>query len=242
MKPISKISIIVFLEAILISSCIGPKFAPKTQPTIVMETAIALVQTAVVEMQTTIPTVNPHPPTMPAITYTVTPPDSASIPYSTSIPLEAYEKSMEYAMTTAQKIYSQYPHFDKASYHSGEYSGCIETHNFGNHVRYPVLLPFNEVDTDFKKYFQDEKWELTEATIGFSKARVTTYNAYRLTTKDIPALENLQVILADFAPEDKNNSIDVSISLVHIENKDDFRYPIKSNCVLDHWIWHSLYK
>ncbi len=95
MKPINKISIIVFLAAILISSCIGPQFRPKTEPTIAMETALAGVRTAVAETQTAQPTFTPtltptYPPSL-APTNTPQPRQTYTDPegwYTVSFPID----------------------------------------------------------------------------------------------------------------------------------------------------------
>ncbi|MBI3151547.1 MAG: hypothetical protein HYZ21_05410 [Chloroflexi bacterium] len=80
MKFINKISIFVFLAIVLMPSCVGAQFTPKTAPTIAMETALVEVRTALVETQTAQPTPTFPPTFIVEGTYTVTPIPGLSIP------------------------------------------------------------------------------------------------------------------------------------------------------------------
>lgn len=80
MKLINKISIFGFLAVMLIPSCVGAQFTPKTAPTIAMETALAEVRTAVAETQTAQPTLTSTPTLILEGTYTAIPIPGLSIP------------------------------------------------------------------------------------------------------------------------------------------------------------------
>ena len=91
MKIIGKTIIPLFLTIVMLASCNGFPPVPKTQPTQVMETALAIVGTAIAETQTAIPTATSTatmlPSATPLPTFSPLPPTETPTPIKTSIPI-----------------------------------------------------------------------------------------------------------------------------------------------------------
>lgn len=237
MKTISKTLILLFL-AIVTTSCNGVAPTPTTTPMDIMETAISVAKTEMAMTQIAIPTATYPSPT-------IIPPDTYSDGQANPPPAD----KLDYAMATAQKVYTLLPYINKAKPY-GEYSGCTKTYDFYNQVSYPVMLPMETVNAAFLNYFSTEKWEFTEATpgkIGSPDNGIPTirYDVYRITSKDLPAFERLQVYLEDQSTIRGEDYIEVRAELMHVETKENLRYlidplPCYSNRAW--WLWIRLFK
>ena len=120
----------------------------------------------------------------------------------------------------------------------------IENYDFHNFVTYAVTLPMETVNTAFLNYFSSEKWEFTEAVPGENVPTIT-YDVYRISSKDIPALERLKVILTDESTVRGKNHINVRSELTHVETKENFRYlldPLTCYNKQAWWLWIRLTK
>jgi len=230
-KNVGDVIILLFLVVIL-TACYGSTPTPTTSPTDVMGTALSIIRTEVAVTQTAIPTITPITPTItPSFAYSgghVSPPDDR----------------LDYAMTTAPKIYNLFPYIKEATLY-GEYAGCRETNDFQNLVVYVVTQPIETVNAAFLNYFQSEKWEFTEA-LPSDNVRTMTYSVYRIASKDTPAFERLKVVLFDETIPHGKDYIRVRTELTHIETKENFNY--LSNpygieiCPGAWWFWIRLNK
>ena len=185
--------------------------------------------------QAAIPTATPITPTIiPPI-----PPDA----YSDGQASPPSMDQLNYAMAIAPKIYTLLPYINETIPY-GEYSGCTENYDFHNFVTYAVTLPIETVNTALLKYFSTEKWEFTEAVLGDNVPTIT-YDVYRISSKDIPALERLKVILTDESIVRGKNHINVRAELTHVETKENFRYlldPLTCYNKKAWWLWIRLTK
>lgn len=206
MKIICKTLFPLFLVVIL-SSCNGGVAAIPTMSQVnIMGTAMSIAKTEVVMTMTAVPTATYPPPT-------------PIPPEPTTIPPDSYADKIDYAMTIAPTIYNKLPYISKAN---GEYSGCTKTYDFHNYVGYRVELPMKTVNTAFLNYFSTEKWEFTEASSEFPQT--TTYDVYRISSKDKPSFERLKVILMDESIGYGKDHINVRAELTHVETKENLRY------------------
>jgi hypothetical protein len=89
-KTIRKAIILVFL-AVMLTSCTGSSSTPRTSPTEIMETALAIAKTAMIETQAAIPTSTPTATPLPADTplplMTSRPPTKTFTPFIQNSPL-----------------------------------------------------------------------------------------------------------------------------------------------------------
>ena len=203
---------------------------PTTSLTEVMETAITIINAEMRMTQTAIPTITPIA--------TIIPPGA----YSNS-PVPPSEEELDYAMSIAPKIYTILPYINKTVPY-GEYSGCTGTFDFRNYVVYIVKLPMETINAAFSDYFSMEKWEFTQAVPG-DTARTITYDVYRISSADVPALERMRVILTDETVPNGEDQIRVRAELTHVETKENFRYLLDPFACYDNktwWLWIRLTK
>jgi hypothetical protein len=233
-KIISKTIFPLFL-AVILSSCNGKVAAIPTMSQVnIMGTAMSVAKTEVVMTMTAVPTATyPSPTLIP--------------PESTRIPPETYSEKIDYVMVTAPKIYKLLPYINKYL-PTGEYTGCIDTYDFHDYVSYTILLPMDTVNTAFLNYFSTEKWGFTEATLGKigspdNGIPTIRYDVYRITSKELPAFERLQVYLEDQSFLPGKNRIYVRAELTHIETKENISNLSNFDC-LNSASWHlySLYR
>lgn len=151
-------------------------------------------------------------------------------------------------MTTAPKIYTLLPYINNATPY-GEYSGCTENYDFHNYVTYTIALPMETVNAAFLNYFSDEKWEFTEGIselIGYDiKSPRTTYDLYRISSKDKPSFERLIVILTDESAARGEDYVNVRAELTHVETKENLQYlidPLDCYNKKASWHWFRLHK
>jgi hypothetical protein len=220
---------------VLLAACDSFASTPTISSTEIMGTAISLVKTQTVITLTTFPTDTPTP---------LTPiPAEAHLDQPSPPPAD----KLDYAMATAQKIYTRFPYIGEAI-PSGEYSGCIETFDFHNFVVYPISLPIESVNTAFLAYFQIENWEFTEAIQGSigndTSLQTIMYDVYRISSNDKPAFERLKIVLSDTSNIRGENSVDVRVELTHVETKENLQYlldPVSCNG-MSWWLWIRLTK
>jgi hypothetical protein len=252
MKIIGKVTILLFF-VITLTSCNSFTTTPTTiNPTDIISTSAAIAKTAVAETQTAIVetavistvTPLPSPDQFIMVTSTATP-----LGFSTPTPVfwAPPPDKLDYAMTTAQKIYTLLPYINNTHFLTGEYSGCVETNDFQNWVRYTVMYPNEKVNTAFVNYFQSEKWEFTEPTPKAYNNNVSgiTYDVYRISSKEIPAFERLQIVIVDESTVYGENHVTVQANLTHIETKENLRYlssDFSANCPERQWLWIRLNK
>jgi hypothetical protein len=197
----------------------------------VMTTAVAIVKTSIVATATA------AVPTMAPIIPTLVPPSP------TAIPQEAFEHRLDYATETAKAIYTLFPYIGDSSIYGGYY-GCIETNDFRNIADYEVSFSLNSVNTAFKKYFKSEGWEFTDATYGIivdslgNNEPTIMYDAYRIHSTDVPALERLNIRLQDRVVSKK---VRIETEITHSENTGSFNFLLDNQC-LTYWTWPSLWK
>lgn len=118
MKIIGKTIIPLFLTIAMLASCNIFLPIPKTQPTQAMETALAIVGTAIAETQTAIPTATSTatmlPSATPLPTFSPLPPTETPTPIKTSIPISGTptEVSIENGLTWTECVvpYFNHPH------------------------------------------------------------------------------------------------------------------------------------
>jgi hypothetical protein len=235
-KVIAPKLVIIFLLTTLVS-CNSVKSTPTPNPQDVAKVAIAIAETGIAMTQTAIPTTIFTPTTAP----TAIPPEPTRIPFS------SYEDKIKYAMATAPEIYNHLPHINKETLY-GEYSGCVTTYDFHNFVTYTVSLPIETVNAAFLKYFSTENWEFTEAIselVGSNNnIPRTTYEVYRITSKNVPAFERLKVILTDESLGRGKDHVYIRVELNHLETKKNFAHLADSYfyCPDPSWLWMSLHK
>lgn len=245
MKTIGK-AILLLISLVVSAACNnGFPTGPQPAPTEVMQTALALVETALIETQSAMP-VNTATPTalptfaLPTVT-TSTPQESYSGGYSPP-PVD----KLDYAMAVAPKIYTLLPFTNDAILY-GEYSGCIETTDFANFVTYVVSIPLEPVIRAFENYFQTESWGFTDAiseSVGTEQnISKVSYDVYRILSEGTHAFERLRVSLEDQSLPRGQDYINVRVQLTHIETKMNFQYLPDMYCGFNKtWFWIRLYK
>ncbi len=238
MKISGKIWILLFPIAIL-AACNSVSSTPTSDSVDVGRIALAIAQTGIALTQTAVPTATYIPTPFP-ISPTAIPPEPTRIPPS------SYEDKIDYAMATAPRIYNLLPYINEVNPY-GEYSGCIRTYDFHNFVAYSISLQMEPVKAAFLRYFSREGWEFTEETselVGYdNNIPRTTYDVYRISSKDIPAFERLRVILTDESSGRGKDYIDVRAEINHIETKKNFKYLADFYCHNDEmWLWIRLHK
>ena len=232
MKIIYNTIIPLFL-AVILSSCNGDVALTPTMSQInVMGTARAIVKTEVVM-------------TLTAVSTATFPPPTPIPPMPTEIPPDSYADKIDYAMVIARKNSELLPYYNGV-YVTGALSGCVATNDFSSFVTYLVAYPdapFEAVKTDFENYLQTEKWEFTEANhevVGNPELPRTTYDVYRISSKDISAFERLEISLDNWSFNMEKNYIYVRAKLTHIETKENFSYLTNFYCSNGNWA--ELYK
>jgi len=251
MKIIGKVTILSFL-VVTLTSCNRFTPTPTTiSPTDIIATSAAIAKTAVVETQTAIvetaavSTVTPLPSPNQFIIVTST---ATPLGFSTATPVywSPPPDKLDYAMTTAQKIYPLFPYINKANpYPYGEYSGCVETNDFQNLITYVVTKPVETIKGAFAKYFETERWKFTEPVSNDNIPTITSYDVYRISSQNVPAFEKLKVVLYDESKARGTDYVDVRVELTHIETKDNFIYVSNSygtSICPTSWLWIRLNK
>ncbi|HXQ38636.1 MAG TPA: hypothetical protein VN843_31840 [Anaerolineales bacterium] len=230
MKIIRSVIVPLFLVLIL-AACNTAPSTPTTSLTEVLETAIPIIKAEITMTQTAIPTITP-------MASTIIPSGADS-----NGPVPPPAEELDYAMSIAPKIYTLLPYINETVPY-GEYSGCTETFDFRNYVGYIVKLPMEIVDAALLGYFSTEKWEFTQAVPG-DTARTITYDVYRISSADVPALERLRVILTDETVPNGEAHIRVRAELAHVETKENFPYLLDPFACYDNkawWLWIRLTK
>ena len=236
MQNIGKSLIPSFLAVILVA-CNNVASTPTLDPMYVAKVAIPIAETGIAMTQTAAPTATQT--ATPTATYTPT--STATLqtvlqPETEKILKASFEDKIDYARETASKIYNLFPYISKVTPY-GEYSGCFKTHDFHFFLSYTISLPMESVKTAFLTYFSNESWEFTEETsqlMGLdNNISRTIYDVYRISSKDVPALERLKVFLTDETSVQETDYINVRAELTHIETKKNFRYLASFYCPND---------
>jgi hypothetical protein len=216
-RIISKAIASLFLAAVAVS-CSGLQSIPIT-------TQEDQVMSAFSDTQTPIPTAMPVLPTstLPiTLTPTVIPPGAYSNTYAPP------PGKLEHAKSILRKHHALLPYIDDAKELMGlEYYGCSETDDFGGGITYDVIAPIETVNDAFLEYFQKDNWEFVDAIHGIEMGVPSIkYEVYRISTRDNPAFERLEVVLYDYTrfTADGKSQTRVRSNLNHVENRKYFGY------------------
>ncbi|HXD09959.1 MAG TPA: hypothetical protein VN653_07855 [Anaerolineales bacterium] len=244
MKIIDKV-VVPLVLIIILTACSELAMNSGAIATESAETVLVYVQTALAATQSALPANTSTPlalPTFALPTSSITP--AASISRGFVPPPQA---RLDFAMTTAPKVYNRLPYISELGPSGGEYSGCVNTNDFSNAVYYGIEHPLDIVTSAFDEYFQLEEWAFTEKTtklVGDQiKVPEVSYEVYRILPSETPAMERLRIILRDESSFRGKDYIDVRSALTHIETKSNLKYLGDFSCGLNkHWLWIHLNK